>query len=84
MHYRYSLHAAKLRQARNWRSCPGDRACLYKHFGGAKDLFCYVNHKDSGSAKRAKPCKIAHLANVWQRGQITPRPMGPHKARGAP
>ena len=37
-------------QARNWRSCPGGKTCLYKHFGGIKAIFCYVNHKVKYSA----------------------------------
>ena len=43
---------------------PGrDSTCLCKHFGGAKALFCYVNHQVNSSAvwRRAKPCKIFHL-----------------------
>ena len=41
----------------------GGKTCLYKNFGGAKALFCYVNLQIIGSAGmgKAKLCKSFHL-----------------------
>ena len=41
-------------QARTGGHAQRGKTCLYKHFGGAKAISCYVNHQINGPAK---PCK---------------------------
>ena len=60
-------------QTRNWRSCPGGATCLYKHLGGAKALFCHVNHQVNGSARGDKT-----IQNFFHLGAMPPMPLQVH------
>ena len=49
----------------------GGKACLYKHFGGAKALFYYINLQVNDSVESARPCKMFH----WGEGVLAPCPL---------
>ena len=47
----------------------GGATCLYKHLGGAKALFCHVNHQVNGSARGDKT-----IQNFFHLGAMPPMP----------